>query len=383
MTQARESDEGATSPEPGAVESARKAFRRLVLRARWRQGSSRVRAAFWPVVQASLASGVAYGIAHYVFGHPYPFFAPVSVWICLGFSLDRQVRKVGELAIGVAVGVGLGDLIVHFIGSGWWQVAVVLAASALVARFIDRGALLATQAGVQAIVIVGLPATQTGGPGGRLVDALIGGAIALLVATLTPGDPRRRPRVLGGEATTELAETLELLARGFRSGDVDDLDAALVRGRASEPALEEWQATATSAQELSRVSPVGRKHRTELGDIERQAVLVDRAMRSVRVLARRSRSVAGTEHDLLPVAAIVDRFAAGTRVLAEAIGAGRDPDAAREILAGTAAEADPRIVGAGDWQVQSLVMLLRSPIVDTLEAAGMSPQDARAALHEL
>lgn len=383
MTQARESAGGAATPEPGAVESARKAFRRLLLRARLRQGSSRVRVAFWPVVQASLAAGVAYGIAHYVLGHPYPFFAPVSVWICLGFSQDRQVRKVGELAIGVAVGVGLGDLIVHFIGSGWWQVAVVLATSALVARFIDRGALLATQAGVQAIVIVGLPATQTGGPGGRLVDALVGGALALLVATLTPGDPRRRPRILGDEATTELAETLELLARGFRSGDVDDLDAALVRGRASEPALEEWQATATSAQELSRVSPVGRKHRTELGDIERKAVLVDRAMRSVRVLARRARPVAGPDHDLLPVAAIVDRFAAGTRVLAEAIGAGRDPSTAREILADTAAAADPRTVGAGDWQVQSLVMLLRSPIVDMLEAAGMSPQDARAALHEL
>ncbi|TGJ94602.1 hypothetical protein DLJ96_18835, partial [Actinotalea fermentans ATCC 43279 = JCM 9966 = DSM 3133] len=82
-------------------------------------------------------------------------------------------------------------------------------------------------------------------------------------------------------------------------------------------------------------------------------------------------------------AAIVDRFAAGTRVLAEAIGAGRDPSTAREILADTAAAADPRTVGAGDWQVQSLVMLLRSPIVDTLEAAGMSPEDARAALHEL
>jgi uncharacterized membrane protein YgaE (UPF0421/DUF939 family) len=381
MTQAGESAGGAV--DPGAVGAARKAFRGLLLRAKLRQGRSRVRAAFGPVVQASLAAGLSYAVAYYVFGHPYPFFAPVAVWLCLGFSLDRDVRKVGELAIGVAVGVGLGDLIVHFIGSGWWQIAVVLAASALVARFIDRGVLLATQAGVQAIVIVSLPATQTGGPGSRLIDALVGGAVALLVATLTPGDPRRRPRVLGDEATTELAQTLELLARGLRSGDVDDLDAALVRGRASEAALEEWQATATSAQELARVSPVGRKHRGELSEMERKAVLTDRAMRSVRVLARRSRSVAGPERDLRAVADVVDRFAAGTRVLAEAIGAGRDPVVAREILAETAAAADPRTVGVGDWQVQSLVVLLRSPIVDTLEAAGASPEQARAALHEL
>ncbi|MNW66957.1 hypothetical protein D3C74_454790 [compost metagenome] len=70
-------------------------------------------------------------------------------------------------------------------------------------------------------------------------------------------------------------------------------------------------------------------------------------------------------------------------MLAEAIGAGKDPVTAREILAETAAAADPRTVGAGDWQVQSLVMLLRSPIVDTLEAAGMSPREAREALTEL
>ncbi|MEK8227521.1 FUSC family protein [Oerskovia sp. M15] len=98
----------------------------------------------------------------------------------------------GELAIGVAVGVGLGDLIVHFIGSGWWQVTVVLATSALVARFIDRGALLATQAGVQAIVIVGLPATQTGGPGGRLVDALVGAR-----SPCSPRRSRRATRAVG------------------------------------------------------------------------------------------------------------------------------------------------------------------------------------------
>jgi hypothetical protein len=33
--------------------------------------------------------------------------------------------------------------------------------------------------------------------------------------------------------------------------------------------------------------------------------------------------------------------------------------------------------------VQSLVLLLRSPIVDTLEAAGLTPQAARDALPEI
>lgn len=378
-------DRGAAGDGSGAVDLARTAWRRLLLRARLRQGASRVRVAFWPIVQAAAAAGVAFGIARYGLGHAAPFFAPISAWICLGFSQDRQLRRVLEVAVGVAVGVGLGDVVVHVIGSGWWQVAVVLTVSALLARFIDRGAMLTTQAGVQAVVIVALPAAQAGGPLGRWTDALVGGAVALAVAVLTPGDPRRRPRHLGAEATTELARVLETLDRGLRTRDRADLEAALVTGRASEGAIEDWQAAASSARELARVTAAGRRHRDDLGDLERQSVLVDRAMRSVRVLARRALPVAGgvDERDLVPVADLVSRFAVGTRVLAEAIGAGRDPAVAREVLVEAARTADPHVVGSGDWQVQSLVMLVRSPLVDVLEATGATPAEARAALPEL
>ena len=108
-------------------------------------------------------------------------------------------------------------------------------------------------------------------------------------------------------------------------------------------------------------------------------------MRSVRVLARRAMPVAGgpDERELDAVADLVARFGAGVHVLAEAVGAGRDPAVAREVLLEVAHSADPHALGDGDWQVQSLVMLVRSPIVDLLEAAGASPQQARDALPEL
>jgi len=370
---------------PGAVDVARTAWRRLLLRARVRQGGSRVRAALVPVLLAAAAAGIAYGIARYGLGHAAPFFAPVAAWICLGFSPDRQLRRVAEVAVGVAIGVGLGDVVVHAIGSGWWQIAVVVAVSALAARFIDRGAMLTTQAGVQAIVIVALPVAQSGGPLGRWTDALVGGAVAFAVAALTPGDPRRRPRLLGAEAMTELAEVLDVLARGLRSRERGDLDAALVKGRASEGALEEWQSSASSARELARVSAAGLRHREELGVLERQAVLADRAMRSVRVLARRCVPVATgpEERDLSALADLVARLGAGVHVLAEAVGSGRDPAVTREVLLEVARAADPHVLGAGDWQVQSLVLLVRSPVVDLLEAAGATPEQARAALPEL
>lgn len=377
---------GADAPRPVAggldLEShphlASAAVRALVIRTRLRQGLVRARVGLMPIGQAALAAAAAYAFAFYVLHHPQPFFAPIAAWACLGFTSQRNVRTVAELAVAVGLGVGAGDLVVRWIGTGWWQIGVVLLVAALVGRIIGPGALLTMQAGTQAIVIVGLPAAS-GGPLGRWTDALVGGAFAFLVAVLSPGDTRRRPRALAVQATTELAETLELVARGMRAHDDEMLATALVRGRASEPMLSEWRTASRNAVELARVS-VGRPWREELGRLESQAVLVERAMRTVRVLARRAPSV---DEDLALVADLTDRFAAGVRLLTNAVGSGGDLAPARRVLLDVAAETDPRTVGVGTWHVQALVMLLRSPLVDTLEAAGATPEEARAALPEL
>jgi uncharacterized membrane protein YgaE (UPF0421/DUF939 family) len=370
----------------GAGERRRRHDLLLVARARRRQGVARVRAAWFPVLQAAVAAGIAFGIARYLLDHPYPFFAPVSAWVALGFSTDRSARRVAELAVGVAIGVGLGDAVVHVIGTGLWQVAVVLLVAALTARFLDRGAMLTTQAGVQAMVIVGLPAVAaSGGPFGRWTDALVGGAVALAVAVLTPSDPRRHPRALGQRAIEDVAAVLHVLARGVGAGSVQDVEDALVRGRASQPSLDEWKDAATSARELARLSPAGRRHRDELTRLVDASVQTDRAMRNARVLTRRALALveAGGQHDLTGIAGRFEATAAAADDLAAAVGAGRDAVRARSALLESARTLDPFVVAPRDWQVQSLVLLHRSLVVDLLEAAGEDPAEARAALPEL
>lgn len=357
----------------------------VVAEARVRQGWSRVRASWFPILQASVAGAIAFAIGHSLLGHPFPFFAPVSAWIALGFTTDRPLRRVAELSVGVALGVGLGDLVVHVIGSGWWQVAVVLFVSAVLARFIDRGAVLTTQAGVQAIVIVGLPALgSSGGPLGRWTDALVGGAVALAVAVLTPSDPRRRPRAMARVGVEELAGMLRTLARGFAAGRPGDVEDALVLGRASQPALDEWLDTATASRDLARVSPAGRRYRDELTTLVQAAVLADRAMRNARVLTRRSLPlVEAGGHDLHGVGATVVDLASATDDLAAALAAGRAPDRARQRLLGVAGRLDPFALAPDDWQVQSLVLLQRSLVVDLLEVSGVTAREARDVLPPL
>ncbi len=359
---------------------------RLVARVRVRQGTDRVRAAWFPILQASVAAGLAFAIGRYVLDHPYPFFAPVCAWIALGFTADRSLRRVAEIAAGVAIGVGLGDALVHVIGTGLWQVALVLFVAATLARLLDRGALLTTQAGVQAMIIVGLPTlAATGGPFGRWTDALVGGGVAFAVAVLTPSDPRRHPRELARNGTLEVAGILHELAGGLATRSVADVEDVLVRGRASQAALDEWHEVTTNARELVRLSPAHRKHRGELSRLVAASVLMDRAMRNTRVMTRRALALleSPTVHDLGAAGRRIEATAAAATELASALGSGRDPARARAALLASAGALDPFVIAPADWQVQSLVLLHRSLVVDLLEAAGEESGAARAALPEI
>lgn len=356
---------------------------RLQAQARTRQGAARVRRALVPVLVASAAAAVAWAVAVNLLGHTNPFFAPVSAWVALGFSVDRHPRRVAELAAGVAVGVLLGDLLVNVIGTGPVQVGAVLGVAALVARFLDRGVLLTTQAGVQAIVIVALPAAQAGSPLGRWVDALVGGGIALLVTALWPQDPRRRVRHLAEEGLEEVAQVLGDLGRGLLAVDDEAVEDALVRGRASQPTLDQWRSVAADARAGARVSPAHRRHRGELLDLEAAAVRADRAMRNARVLVRRCRPLLDGHHDLTELGDLVGDVARATGELAVAVGGGAVPAAARARLHAAAERSDPRALAPEDWHVQGVVLLVRSVVVDLLETAGVAPGEARSHLPEL
>lgn len=369
------------SSSSGGRRLAASVRRRVALRTRVRQGRLRVRSAALPIFQACVAAGAAYAIAFYGLGHTYPFFAAIVAWVALGFEPFREVRKVAEITIGVAIGVLLGDLLVHLIGAGWWQIALVLGISATLARFVDRGSALTMQAGVQSIVIVGLPAfVATSGPLGRWLDAVIGGVVALAVVIFTPTDLRSHPRRAARGALVDFTEVLEVLARGLRTGSVEDAEEALVRGRATQPALDEWRDAVRGAADLARVSPQGRRRRPELERLRVGAVLSDRAMRSARVVARRALAPVRDGTALPQLAEIVAELAAGTGELAEAFGAGIDPGPARERLAAATARLDPFALASEDWQSQALVLVLRSLAVDLLEAAGASRSESRDTL---
>ena len=61
-------------------------------------------------------------------GHQTPFFAPIAAVVSLGTSYGQRLRRVAEVTVGVAVGVFVGDLHGAAVGSGWWQLTLIVGA---------------------------------------------------------------------------------------------------------------------------------------------------------------------------------------------------------------------------------------------------------------
>lgn len=88
--------------------------------------------------QCAIGAGLAWLVAKDVIGHPRPFFAPVAVVVAVGVGFGQRLRRVAEMVVGVSLGVGVGDLLVSWIGTGSWQITVVVALAMAAAVFLDR-----------------------------------------------------------------------------------------------------------------------------------------------------------------------------------------------------------------------------------------------------
>jgi uncharacterized membrane protein YgaE (UPF0421/DUF939 family) len=343
-------------------------------------GLERLRLAEWRVLQCSVAAMIAWLLATEVVGHHSPFFAPIAAIITLGLTDSERLRRMIELAAGVTIGVAIGDLLVQWIGTGWWQIGLVVALAMGLAQLLFGGGLITAQAGVQAIFLVAVP--QLPGTGlARWEDALVGGACALLVAALLPSDPSRAVRTHAQLMITELASVAADAATALRARDAAAADAVLDRARNTQDDLERWTEALIAGEEISRISPIRRRRRFGLARFRVALVGLDRATRNVRVAVRRIAAVLdheGPPPDALP--GILDELAAALLVLGNEVASEPGRSLAVRALEELAGRLDPVALGARTMSETVIVAQLRSAVVDLLGATGMDEEHARALL---
>lgn len=352
----------------------------------WARGrlSAAARVARWrskrfQVVQCALAAAVAWFIASDLLGHDHPFFAPVAAVLCLGTSYTQRLRRVAEVAVGVAVGVLVADLIVLQIGAGAWQLALVVVLSMSVALLVDGGQLMVTQSAVQSIFVATLVPT----PGTAFVrwsDALIGGAVALLAATLVPSAPLRRPREQAAVVARKVAAVLRSTAEVMVDGDADRAFDVLADARSTDALIRELQAAADEGMSVVASSPFRLRHRSSVRRMSELVDPLDKALRSTRVLARRTAVAAYRRRPVPPgYAVLCEEIAAAADQVADELARNRLAEAARPALLAAAA-GSATLERTTELSVETMLAQMRSVIADLLEVTGMESLAATDAL---
>lgn len=361
---------------------------------RARAGAVRSRRSVLPALQMTVAGVGAYVISEQVLGHETPLFAAVAALIAMGFTKEPRLRKVLEVAIGCTLGVLLADMLVLGLGTGILTAVLAVFAAVMLARFLDSGSVFAMQMGLQAllVVMVPVPADAALGPFTRSVDAVVGGTTALLVTLLTPKDPRGEPvrelRRVAEEFTLSLRET----AAALRSSDSRQAWHALIRARGLQSQVDETSKALSAAKELTHYSPAHRRHRHYVRRIEHTAEKLDLAVRSLRLMTRRAVSTIDhaklSDAGTLELAGVIEQLADASAQLGQAAsetgpGFDRWMNTARDSLAAVATRLHPQRLDIHDLEGEALVLLVRTMVVDLLEASGYEHDDALTYLPDL
>ena len=380
-----------TAPLP-VVERARGAVRDWL-----RGGADRGRNDALTIARAALAAGLAYLASGLIWGHEFPFFSSIVAFVIIGFGIEKKMRKVVEMAGGVMLGVLLGELARQVIGSGPWQIFIVVFCAGMLARFLDSSGLFGFQVTIQSLLVMIMPVTPGMSPGGRALDALTGVTVALLIHLLLSGNPRRLQTRAAQSFYRELEDALVSLALSARTGDRGVAGATLRTLRdVSQKYTDEWRLANDVANEMATFSPSGLRHAEDVGRIQHLLVGSDRAMRNMRMIARRQveflEAVRGDAHSTLADALLAARDAVQELRVAVSHEEVDFTDARRQLRLFCSYLSPEMLLRndeglrpgrAGHFEGVTLTVQLRSLAIDLLQATGLTAAEAKKFLPSL
>ena len=142
------------------------------------------------LAQAAAAAGISWELALQLPDHGQPFFAPIAAAIALGAERGTRGRQAIQMMTGVSVGILIGAVVLAVAGAGAWQIILGTGAALVVTTGAGAPRMVRNQAAASAILIVALHRPGSDLAFQRFEDALIGGAVAILIARfLLPIDP--------------------------------------------------------------------------------------------------------------------------------------------------------------------------------------------------
>ena len=342
-----------------------------------RRRSLALRVAAVPVVQMGIAGALSWWIAHDVFGHTSTYFAPVASTIVLSVRPGPRTRRAFEMVLGIAVGIGVGDVIVREIGTGALQIGLIILLAVSAAILLGAGPMIASQAASTAVLVAAIPAP--GAAPTRFVDALIGGFVGLGVLAAVPRNPVTPIRRTVEPFLDSTATLYEDAATALEARDAAGASAVLHRATDLGALGDRLDLLLAQGRETARIAPI---RWTLLPAVERYTQAtphMESVARGARVLARAVRSACETGAEVpsaLPGA--IRELAQAVRELGPLLAGSDDDSDLVERALHAAATATASRDGDADLAIGVVVSAVRSAAVDLLRALGVERHEADA-----
>jgi uncharacterized membrane protein YgaE (UPF0421/DUF939 family) len=337
-------------------------------------GRRRLRGRMFPILQTAIAATAAWYLALWLLDQSQPLFAPIAAVVSLGATTGQRGRRVLELVGGVILGILVSDLIVGAIGTGPWQAGVMIVLAMGTAVALGGSELLVAESAVSAMLIATLPGAASGFPPERFLEALVGGAVALVVAGLLfPPDPALHVgRALNG-LFADMGRSLGEVSRALADGDAEMAERAQEIARGLDDHLIHVRQELLDVRDTANFAPPRRGARGQIGRVERSLPQIDFAARDVRVLARTAvrylRAGAPAPEE---VTRAIGRLAEAVWELAASYDDDRREESVRRTALDAAAQIGHLAEDARDLRLAELVVQVRSVAVDLVRAVELA-----------
>jgi uncharacterized membrane protein YgaE (UPF0421/DUF939 family) len=140
-------------------------------------------------VKAAVAAGVAWAVALAADPNSRPYFAPLAVILIVQPTVYNSLSRAFQRVVGVVLGVAAALGVSHFLTPSGWSIAIIVLAGLLLGWAVRLGPQGVVQIPVSALLVFAVGSATPGYGGRRVVDTLIGSAIAVLAVLVSPSAP--------------------------------------------------------------------------------------------------------------------------------------------------------------------------------------------------
>jgi uncharacterized membrane protein YccC len=159
--------------------------------------------------KTAVVAGLAWVAALAADPHSRPYFAPVAVLLVVQPTVYDSLSRAFQRVAGVVVGVAAALAVSHFLAPSAWSIGIIIFAGLLLGWTVRLGPQGAVQVPISALLVFLVGRATPGYGGERIVDTLIGAAVAVIAVLLSPSAPG--PDAVMSKALGPLRRCTEIL----------------------------------------------------------------------------------------------------------------------------------------------------------------------------